>query len=69
MAKTKVIKIKLNSTGLTKEGKATGTFYTTTKNPQKKPEKLAKKKYDRRAFNETTGKNGKHVEFKEGKIK
>lgn len=69
MAKTKVIKIKLNSSGQTKEGKPTGTYYTTTKNPQKKPEKLVKMKFDRRAYNDKTDKIGKHCEFKEGKIK
>ncbi len=33
-------KIKLNSTGLTKAGKKTGTFRTTTKNKKKTTEKL-----------------------------
>jgi large subunit ribosomal protein L33 len=61
-------KVKLNSTGKTKEGKPTGTYYTVTKN-KKLPEKLELKKFDRRAFNAETGKCGMHVIFKEGKIK
>jgi len=65
----KILKIKLNSTGLTKDGKKTGTYYTTTKNPKTKAEKLKFKKYDRRAFNAQTGKVGMHVLFEEGKIK
>ena len=65
----KIIKIKLNSTGLTQEGKKTGVFYTTTKNPKTKAEKLKFKKFDRRAWNPETGKAGMHVLFEEGKIK
>lgn len=61
-------KIKLVSTGKTKDGKVTGTYYTTTKN-KKLPEKLSMLKFDRRAFNAETGKLGMHVIFKEGKIK
>ena len=61
-------KIKLNSTGLTKAGKKTGTFRTTTKNKKKTTEKLKLKCYDKLAWNEVTGKNGKHVVFEEGKI-
>jgi large subunit ribosomal protein L33 len=61
-------KIKLNSTGKTAGGKLTGTYYTTTKN-KKKTEKLELSKFDRLAFNSTTGKTGMHVLFKEGKIK
>ncbi len=38
----------------------TGTFYTTTKNPKTKTEKLVLKKYDPRIR--------KHVEFKEAKV-
>ena len=60
-------KIKLVSKGKTKENKPTGTFYTTTK--KKGAEKLKKKKFDPRAFNESTGKNGAHVLFEEDKIK
>lgn len=62
-------KIKLVSTGKTKLGAPTKTFYTTTKNKRTKTEKLSVKKFDPRAFNETTGKNGVHVIFKEDKIK
>ena len=62
-------KIKLVSTGKTKEGKKTGTFYTTTKNKRLHTEKMKTKKFDPRAFNEKTGKAGMHVEFKEDKIK
>lgn len=61
-------KIKMLSTGKTKEGKPTGTFRTTTKNKKKTTEKLKKKYYDARAFNAETGKNGKHVLFEETKL-
>ena len=61
-------KIRMNSTGTTKEGKKTGYFRTTTKNKKKSPDKLVKKLFDPRAWNEEAGRNGKHVEFKEGKI-
>ncbi len=61
-------KIKLVSTGLTKAGKPTGTFYTTNKNKKTTTGKLEFSKYDKLAFNEATGKNGKHVIFKEAKI-
>lgn len=68
-------KIKLVSTGKTKTGKPTNTFYTTTRNKRKvsatgkASEKLSLKKYDPRAYNAETGKNGAHVLFKEDKIK
>lgn len=62
-------KIKLVSRGKTKEGKATRTFYTTTKNKRLSTEKLRKKKFDPRAFNAETGKNGAHILFEEEKIK
>jgi len=62
-------KIKLVSTGKTKGGKPTKTFYTTTKNKRQNTEKLNTKKFDPRAFNATTGKAGMHVVFKEDKIK
>lgn len=61
-------KIKLLSTGKTKVGKPTGTFTTTTKNKKKTTDKIKKMRYDRRAFNEKTGKNGMHVLFEETKI-
>lgn len=63
-------KIKLASTGKTKDGKPTGTFYTTTRN--KKGENKAKlelKKFDPRAFDPATSKVGCHILFKEDKIK
>lgn len=58
------IKIMLLSTGKTKEGKDTGYFYTTLN----KGEKLNLIKFDPRAWNEATGRYGKHVPFKEKKI-
>lgn len=68
------IKIRMNSTGLNEKGKPTGYFKTTTKRTKvapggKKVEKLELKMYDPRAFDPKTGKCGKHVVFKEGKIK
>lgn len=68
MAKSKIQKIRLVSTGTTEAGDKTGTFYTTQKSP-KKGEKLKLSKFDARAFNKETGKNGMHVLFEEGKIK
>lgn len=59
-------KIKLLSTGKTKKGKRTGTFKTTTK--KKSAEKIKKRFYDARAYNEKTDKNGMHVLFEETKI-
>jgi large subunit ribosomal protein L33 len=57
-------KIKLVSTA-TVNGKPTGCYYTTTRNKKSatggKAEKLALKKYDKKV--------GKHVIFKEDKIK
>ena len=61
-------KIKMLSTGKTKEGKPTGTFRTTTKNKKKTTEKLKMKCFDKRAFNPETGKNGAHVMFEETKL-
>jgi len=55
MAKSNTIQIKLVSSA------DTGYFYTTTKNPRAKTEKLELRKYDPVAR--------KHVMFKEGKIK
>ena len=55
MAKTAMIKIKLESTA------DTGYFYVTKKNARTKTEKMSFKKYDPVAR--------KHVEFKETKIK
>lgn len=61
-------KIKLLSTGKTQAGKPTGTFRTTSKNKKKTTEKLKLKCFDRRAYNEKTGKTGMHVLFEETKI-
>ena len=63
--KNKII-VKLLSEGLTKDNKKTKYFYTTTKN--KKSKKIKLKKFDPKAYNETIGRNGKHVFFKEKKI-
>ena len=54
MAKAKTIKIRLNS-------QESGYFYVTKKNPTNMPEKMVMRKFDPIV--------GKHVEFKEGKIK
>lgn len=61
-------KIKMVSTGTTKDGKKTGTFRTTTKNKRTMTEKLKLKYFDPRAYNAATGKNGMHVLFEEGKL-
>jgi large subunit ribosomal protein L33 len=61
-------KIKMLSTGKTKAGKPTKIFYVTTKNKRKSTEKLKKKYFDRRAYNEKTGKTGMHVLFEETKL-
>ncbi|WP_304986022.1 50S ribosomal protein L33 [Coxiella-like endosymbiont] len=64
-------KIMLQSTGKTKAGKPTGTYYTTTKNKRNTGNiegKLSIKKFDPRAWNPETGKCGMHVAFKEKKI-
>lgn len=61
-------KIKMVSTGLTKAGKKTGTFRTTTKNKRTMAEKFKKKYFDPRAFNTATGKTGMHVMFEETKL-
>lgn len=63
-------KIRLVSTGKTKDGKPTGTFYTTTKNKKGENKgKLERMKFDPRACDPTTGKIGCHVSFKEEKMK
>lgn len=61
-------KIKMESTGLTEKGKLTRYSFTTTKNKKTKPEKLEMKSFDPMAFNEATGKKGKHCVFKEVKL-
>lgn len=67
MAGGKREKIMLASTGKTKAGKPTGTYYTTAKNKQL-PDKISLKKFDPRAWNAEAGKAGMHVEFKEKKL-
>jgi ribosomal protein L33 len=66
-------KVRLVSTGKGRDGKKTGTFYTTTVNRRARAStgkgKMEIKKFDRRALNEKTGKLGAHVPFKEDKIK
>lgn len=62
-------KIRLVSTGKTKAGKTTGTFYTSTKNKRNTPDKMRIKKFDKRAWDEALQKSGAYVEFKEEKIK
>ncbi len=62
-------KIRMNSTGTQENGKPTGYFKTTTKNKRTMTEKLEMMCFDPRAWNEKTKRNGKHVKFKEGKIK
>lgn len=62
-------KIKLVSTGKTRDGKPTKTFYTTTKNKRQNTEKINIKKFDPKAYDQETGKTGAHVIFKEDKIK
>ncbi len=62
-------KIKLVSSGKTKEGKPTGFYYTTVRNKRTNKEKLQIKKFDPRAYNKETGKCGMHLMFKEDKIK
>jgi ribosomal protein L33 len=62
------IKIRLNSTGKSQKGSKTGYFKTTTKAANVK-EKLKKKMFDPRAWNEELGKCGMYVLFEEGKIK
>jgi len=67
------MKIRMNSTGVGKTGKSTGYFKTTTKKVKgiigEKKGKLEKMMFDPRAWDEKKGKFGKHVLFKEGKIK
>ncbi len=61
-------KIMLESTGTDKEGNPTKYFYTTYLNKRNTTEKLELMKYDPRAWNEATGRYGKHVKFKQKKI-
>lgn len=62
------INIELRSTGTKKNGKVTGYKKTVTTNPRNNDEKLKLEKFDPNAWNEQTGRNGKKVLFKEGKI-
>ena len=62
-------KIALVSTGTRKDGKPTATIRTTYKNRRNTPDKLALKKFDPLAYDKETDKVGKHVLFKEKKIK
>ena len=61
-------KIMMLSTGKTKDGRDTGFFYTTQKNKRNTPDKLELVKFDPRAWNESTGRYGQYVKFKEKKI-
>ena len=61
-------KIMLQSTGKTKAGKPTATYYTTTKNKRNTEGKLSIKKFDPRAWNSNTAKRGMYVLFQEKKI-
>lgn len=72
MAKSNRVKVKLVSEA------GTGYYYTTTKNPRNSTEKLRFKKFDPKApvndeedgeSGSTGGQRGKHVWFKESKIK
>ena len=61
-------KIMLLSTGKKKDGKDTGYFYTTYKNKRNTPDKLERRKFDPRAWNESIKRFGMYVTFKEKKI-
>ena len=61
-------KIKMVSTGVTKAGKKTGTFRTTSKNKRTMTEKFKKKYFYPGAYNTVTEKSGMHVMFEEGKL-
>lgn len=63
--------VRMNSTGIKKDGKKTGYFYTTKISKALKiaGKKLRLKRYDPRAWNKETGKFGMHVWFEQGKIK
>jgi large subunit ribosomal protein L33 len=60
-------KIRLESTGVTKEGKPTGTRRWTKKG-KNYPEKIQRRAYDPRAWNEEKGHPGAHVLFVEKKM-
>ena len=60
-------KVRLVSTGTNEAGEPTG-YTSYTNKGRLATEKLAKKKYDPRAFNKDSGKTGCHVEFVEKKM-
>lgn len=60
--KTAVVKVRLVSSA------GTGTTYYIKKNPKNITEKMKFRKYDPKAKNPATGKNGAHVDFEEKKM-
>jgi large subunit ribosomal protein L33 len=69
MAKSSNLLVKLTSTGVTKKGTPTGTYFVKKRNPKQKTEKLQFKKYDPRAVNpKNPEKIGAHVLFVEKKM-
>lgn len=60
-------KVRLESTGTNKDGEPTGFRYY-TKVGRNLTEKLELRKYDPRAWNEETGRPGKHVKFVQKKM-
>lgn len=60
--KSATVKIRLVSSA------GTGTTYYIEKNPKNITEKMSFRKYDPKAKNEKTGKNGAHVLFEEKKM-
>lgn len=69
MAKKKAfVKVRLVSTGKNEKGNPTGFTYYIKKNPKNITDKMAFRKYDPRAVNAETGRNGAHVQFEEKKL-
>lgn len=66
--KTNTVKIRLLSTGKNAKGEDTGYTYYIVKNPRNQTEKMRFRKYDPRAINAETGKQGAHVWFEEKKM-
>lgn len=62
------INIMLLSTGTRKDGKKTGSYFTTSKNTRNTEKKLELSKYDPLAWDEDAQKSGKCVIYKEKKI-
>lgn len=60
--KTAQVKVRLVSSA------GTGTTYYIEKNPKNITEKMKFRKYDPKAKNPTTGKQGMHVDFEEKKM-